>query len=65
MQRACSNVILGVMGKKDDDIFRARQAVEGKKGGIKTLEKYGSSHFSKIAREMWANRRKNNARKGN
>lgn len=52
------------MGKKEDDIFKARQAVEGKKGGQETLKRYGSSYFSKIAKEMWANKRKNNAKKG-
>lgn len=53
------------MGKKEDDIFRARQAVEGKKGGKETLKRHGSTHFSKIAKDMWAKRRdKSNAKKG-
>ena len=50
------------MGKKEDDIFKARQALEGKKGGTETLKRHGSSHFSKIAKEMWAKKRKQNAK---
>jgi hypothetical protein len=36
-----------------DKIFRERQSVEGRKGGNKTLEKYGKTHFSKIAIGRW------------
>jgi len=29
----------------------------GKKGGLKTLEKHGREHFSKIAKDMQANKK--------
>lgn len=51
------SIITG-MKKSSDDIFRERQAVEGKKGGDTTLRKYGSSFFSKIATDSWEKRRK-------
>lgn len=51
------------MDKKEDAIFRARQALEGKKGGKETLRRHGSSHFSKIAKDMWAKRRKKDGAK--
>lgn len=39
--------------KNEDQIFRKRQSIEGKKGGIATLKKHGSKHFSKIAKDRW------------
>ena len=40
--------------KTEDDIFRARQAREGRKGGIATLKKHGSAHYVRAAKKRWA-----------
>ncbi len=48
-----------VVMSKEDEIFRARQALEGKKGGQETLKRHGVSFYKKIAKKRWASKNKN------
>lgn len=41
------------MKKSEDQIFRERQAKEGRKGGQATLKNHGRQHFVDAANKRW------------
>lgn len=50
--------------KSDGEIIRAHHARIGAKGGRKTKELYGPSHFSTIAKNGWRGRKKKETKSG-
>lgn len=55
--------ICAMATKKEDAAFRARQAIEGAKGGNITLGRHGKNFYSKIAKARWKAWRKANPKR--